>query len=474
MLLLFGNNGPPHSLGSGIQRPPIRLFSSAVLVQIILWYLDSGCSKLDLEEGMAPVRISSGPEPIMMFGQNSSSLVLHQMISNLVLNVTKALLASLQACSLKEDKVYAAVRLSLQKKRNRFVLDHSHQQVFIILSMLVQSLKGKPSLESTEVAMNPFSAFSLISLFRAFTTSAKWSFLSILGILGKYSNSRCKDWFIAFKSMSTGLLESADLRRKGLKCTPQTQLTIFESPPAETGHRLRGRVLFKFNVWVPIGKYNRVLERQKKLRNQISSALTASADVPSSVTRPMIHTSTLQPPRPPLLTSVHRDICRKIRSERTSEIFGLLHLCKVHRDIGLLSISREVDMLYHSRQLKKDGKSARAYVKQALGHLKMEMVMRIPVSKLRKLLISYSSYNVHKMAIDLLNDERLSLVDDLKNVMITIQHKSNLCEQAQLFIKRSYNNVLDCNMKNQETGSCKRLKSSVSRWTSLGEIVRYE
>ncbi|GJY49994.1 hypothetical protein Tco_0439950 [Tanacetum coccineum] len=36
------------------------------VVQIILRYLDSGCSKLDLEEGMAPVRISSGPEPIMM------------------------------------------------------------------------------------------------------------------------------------------------------------------------------------------------------------------------------------------------------------------------------------------------------------------------------------------------------------------------------------------------------------------------
>ncbi|GJT82390.1 hypothetical protein Tco_1056732 [Tanacetum coccineum] len=38
------------------------------------------CSKLDLEEEMAPVRISSGPEPKMMFGQNSSSLVLHQMM----------------------------------------------------------------------------------------------------------------------------------------------------------------------------------------------------------------------------------------------------------------------------------------------------------------------------------------------------------------------------------------------------------
>ncbi|GKA19363.1 hypothetical protein Tco_0699278 [Tanacetum coccineum] len=66
------------------------------------------------------------------------------------------------------------------------------------------------------------------------------------------------------------------------------------------GHRLRGRVLFKFNVWVPIGKCNRVLERQKKLRNQIFRALTASADVPSSVTETTDTTSTLPPPPPPL------------------------------------------------------------------------------------------------------------------------------------------------------------------------------
>ncbi|GJS49787.1 hypothetical protein Tco_0599908, partial [Tanacetum coccineum] len=51
-----------------------------------------------------------------------------------------------------------------------------------------------------------------------------------------------------------------------------------------------------------ISSYNRVLKRQKKLRNQISSALTASADVPSSVTDTTDTTSTLQPPRPPLQT----------------------------------------------------------------------------------------------------------------------------------------------------------------------------
>ncbi|GJZ35666.1 hypothetical protein Tco_0581483 [Tanacetum coccineum] len=41
---------------------------------------------------------------------------------------------------------------------------------------------------------------------------------------------------------------------------------------------------------------------QKKLRNQISSALTASADVPSRVTETTDTTSTLQLPRPPLQT----------------------------------------------------------------------------------------------------------------------------------------------------------------------------
>ncbi|GJV46045.1 hypothetical protein Tco_1430581 [Tanacetum coccineum] len=68
----------------------------------------------------------------------------------------------------------------------------------------------------------------------------------------------------------------------------------------ENGSSIEGRVLFKFNVWVPIGKCNRVLERQKKLRNQIFRALTESADVPSRVTETTDTTSTLQLPRSPL------------------------------------------------------------------------------------------------------------------------------------------------------------------------------
>ncbi|GJV19409.1 hypothetical protein Tco_1368429 [Tanacetum coccineum] len=51
---------------------------------------------------------------------------------------------------------------------------------------------------------------------------------------------------------------------------------------------------------------NRVLERQKKLRNQIFRALTALADVPSSVIETTDTTSTLPPPPPPLCSSTIR------------------------------------------------------------------------------------------------------------------------------------------------------------------------
>ncbi|GKB70870.1 hypothetical protein Tco_0932282 [Tanacetum coccineum] len=119
----------------------------------------------------------SGPEPKMMFGQNSSSLVFHQMMSaqissglapqclkmfdhsssslglhcqktfkqissNLVSQMSqRRLLASLQAPFLKEKKGVRFSALYLHQKRNLLVLDHSHQQVSYF-SMLVQSLSG--------------------------------------------------------------------------------------------------------------------------------------------------------------------------------------------------------------------------------------------------------------------------------------------------------------------------------------------
>ncbi|GKE62880.1 hypothetical protein Tco_1513247 [Tanacetum coccineum] len=72
------------------------------------------------------------------------------------------------------------------------------------------------------------------------------------------------------------------------------------------------------NVWVPIGKCNRVLERQNKLRNQIFRALTASSDVPSSVTKTTDTTSTLPPPPPPLQKPTgHRDIREKVKDQKS-------------------------------------------------------------------------------------------------------------------------------------------------------------
>ncbi|GJW94012.1 retrovirus-related pol polyprotein from transposon TNT 1-94 [Tanacetum coccineum] len=63
---------------------------------------------------------------------------------------------------------------------------------------------------------------------------------------------------------------------------------------------------------------NRVLERQKKLRNQIFRALTASADVPSSVTETTDTTSTLPPPPPPLQKPTgHRDIWEKVKDQKS-------------------------------------------------------------------------------------------------------------------------------------------------------------
>ncbi|GKA82199.1 hypothetical protein Tco_0788947 [Tanacetum coccineum] len=136
----------------------------------------------ELHQTMASVRISSGPEPIMMtldhsssslsphclmmsaqissglapqclkmmFRQNSSSLVLHQMMSgqissgltpqclmmfgqnrtSLVLHQMMHLLASLQAPFLKDKKGVRFSALYLQQKRNLLILDHSHQQLF--------------------------------------------------------------------------------------------------------------------------------------------------------------------------------------------------------------------------------------------------------------------------------------------------------------------------------------------------------
>ncbi|GJT19184.1 hypothetical protein Tco_0877890 [Tanacetum coccineum] len=135
----------------------------------------------------------------------------------------------------------------------------------------------------------------------------------------------------------------------------------------ENGSSIEGRVLFNFNVWVPIGKCNRVSERQTKLRNQIFRALAASADVPSSVTETTDTTSTLQPPRPPLQT---------------------------------YSSSRYLD------------------------HLKMEMEMEIPSVKASANSDIIFFFTSAQDGNKLLDDERLSLADDLKKAHDQNQNKS--------------------------------------------------
>ncbi|GJU47514.1 hypothetical protein Tco_1204780 [Tanacetum coccineum] len=190
------------------------------------------CLKLDLEEEMAPVRISSGPEPQMMFGQNSSSLVLHQMMSaqissglapqclkmfehsssslglhcqktfkqissNLVSQMSqRRLLASLQAPFLKEKKGVRFSALYLQQKRNLLVLDHSHQQIRKETSRWIyRSCKRTPS--------------SRISV-----------------------DIRRTQTLLGFQVNEHWLTLSDKLLRKTLNVTPTDSAHLFESPPA--------------------------------------------------------------------------------------------------------------------------------------------------------------------------------------------------------------------------------------------------
>ncbi|GJV06861.1 hypothetical protein Tco_1344517 [Tanacetum coccineum] len=120
----------------------------------------------ELHQKMAPVRISSGPEPKMMFGQNGSSLVLQslmmfdQISSNLVSQMSqRRLLASLQAPFLKEKKGVRFGALYLQQKRNLLIG------------------KGNLLLDLQKLQKNPIFCISVdirqnTNFVRAFTTSA--------------------------------------------------------------------------------------------------------------------------------------------------------------------------------------------------------------------------------------------------------------------------------------------------------------
>ncbi|GJV93027.1 hypothetical protein Tco_1540840 [Tanacetum coccineum] len=234
------------------------------------------CSKLDLEEWMAPVHNSSGPEPKMMFGQNSSSLGLHcqktfkQISSNLVSQMSqRRLLASLQA--IKEKKGVRFSALYLQQKRNLLVLDHSHQQVsyffharsvvkWINVDQLIR--KGNLLLDLQKLQKNPIFRISVdirqnTNFVRAFTTSANvpsiyiqlfWNTLTHDVKTGVYSFQVNEHW----------LTLSADLLRKALNVTPADSAHPFESPPAGKTDITFTRRRVPSN-WLMKMKFNRLL-----------------------------------------------------------------------------------------------------------------------------------------------------------------------------------------------------------------------
>ncbi|GJT27460.1 hypothetical protein Tco_0907735 [Tanacetum coccineum] len=168
------------------------------------------------------------------------------------------------------------------------------------------------------------------------------------------------------------------------------------------GHRLRGEVLFKFNVWVPIGKCNWVLERQKKPRNQIFRALTASAHVPSSVTETTDTRSTLPPPPPPLQKpTCHRDIWEKVKDQK-SRMHHYYKDGKVRskcENKGIVPTEMELVLEYTQQ-----GASH-----EVSDHLKMEMEMEIPSSSNVKLITECSdtTYTCYEVMKDLIKVSKL-------------------------------------------------------------------
>ncbi|GJR08750.1 hypothetical protein Tco_0791402 [Tanacetum coccineum] len=129
-------------------------------------------------------------------------------------------------------------------------------------------------------------------------------------------------------------------------------------------------------------------ERQKKLRNQIFRALTASADVPSSVTETTDTTSTLPPPPPPL--------------QKPTDHLKMGMEMEIPSSSNVKLITECSDTTYTCYEVMKD---------------------LIKVSKLRKS-ISYLLTQVTRWGQYSTYDERLSLADDLKKAHDQNQNKS--------------------------------------------------
>ncbi|GJX06860.1 putative ribonuclease H-like domain-containing protein [Tanacetum coccineum] len=284
-LLMLVSNGDPRKKGRlgklncGYQwRPTGKKFALGELcpltklsvVQIILRYLDSSCSKLDLEEEMngscthqfrtrayndvwtKQFKPRSSSNDV---DHTCSSLGLHcqktfdQISSNLVSKMSqRRLLASLQAPFLKEKKGVRFSALYLQQKRNLLVLDHSHQQVSVVKWINVDQLK---------LQMNPIFRISVDIFVRALTTSANvpsiyiqlfWNTLTHDAKTGVYSFQVDEHW----------LTLSADLLRKALNVTPADSAHPFESPPAGKTDITFTRRRVPSN-WLMKMKFNRLL-----------------------------------------------------------------------------------------------------------------------------------------------------------------------------------------------------------------------
>ncbi|GJW91476.1 hypothetical protein Tco_0169029 [Tanacetum coccineum] len=224
----------------------------AQVVQIILRYLDSSCSKLDLEEEMNGSSV-----------QASVFIVKRRLIKSVQTSFLKdqkwRLLASLQAPFLKEKKGVRFSALYLQQKRNLLVLDHSHQQVSVVKWINVDQLirKGNLLLDLQKLQMNPIFRISVDIFVRALTTSANvpsiyiqlfWNTLTHDAKTGVYSFQVDEHW----------LTLSADLLRKALNVTPADSAHPFESPPAGKTDITFTRRRVPSN-WLMKMKFNRLL-----------------------------------------------------------------------------------------------------------------------------------------------------------------------------------------------------------------------
>ncbi|GJR21629.1 retrovirus-related pol polyprotein from transposon TNT 1-94 [Tanacetum coccineum] len=142
----------------------------------------------------------------------------------------------------------------------------------------------------------------------------------------------------------------------------------------------------------------------KRLQEGVDEALTASADVPSSVTETTDTTSTLPPPPPPLQKPTgHRDICYKDGKVRSK--------CE---NKGIVPTEMELVLEYTQQ-----GASH-----EVSDHLKMEMEMEIPSVKASANSDIIFFFTSAQDGNKLLDDERLSLADDLKKAHDQNQNKS--------------------------------------------------